>query len=31
MKLAQEYGNEMGVLQNQFFDFEGKIKSFAEV
>lgn len=31
MKLAQEYGNEMGVLQNQFFDSEGKIKSFAEV
>ena len=30
-KLAQEYGGQMGVLQNQFFDAEGKLKSFAEV
>ena len=31
MKLAQEYGGEMGVLRNQFFDSEGSLKSFAEV
>ena len=31
MKLAQEYGAEMGVLRNQFFDSEGNLKSFAEV